>query len=43
MKYILTQNKINIGGKTLYKIHAVENFGEVKQGDLGGYIESYKP
>lgn len=29
-----------IDGKTLYTIRALKDFGNVKKGDLGGYIES---
>ena len=39
-KYELTTNKINFEGKILYQIKALKDFGEVKKGDLGGYIES---
>lgn len=28
-----------IGGKKLYRIEALKDFGDVKAGDLGGYIE----
>lgn len=38
-KYILTDVKINVLGKTLFQIKATRSFGNVKKGDLGGYIE----
>ena len=41
-KYELTQNSIKIDNKTLYQIKALKDFGSVKKGDLGGYIESEK-
>jgi len=41
-KYELTQNSIEIDNKTLYQIKALKDFGSVKKGDLGGYIESEK-
>ena len=41
-KYRLTENHIKIGGKILYQIEALKDFGDVKAGDLGGYIESEK-
>lgn len=39
-KYRLTENHINIGNRILYQIEALKDFGNVKAGDLGGYIES---
>ena len=40
-KYILTNNDIvNYNGHVLYRIKAVRSFGDVRKGDLGGYIES---
>ncbi len=43
MKYriIISDIKI-IRGKTLYRIHSLKDFGDVKKGDFGGYIDSYK-
>ena len=41
-KYRLTGNHINIGSRILYQIEALKDFGNVKAGDLGGYIESEK-
>ena len=39
-KYRLTGNHIKRGEKILYQIEALKDFGNVKAGDLGGYIES---
>lgn len=36
---LLEDDTIKIGGRTLYHIRAVKDFGEVKKGDIGGYIE----
>ena len=36
---MLYEDKIKIGGHTLYRIKALKDFGNVKAGDLGGYIE----
>lgn len=38
-KYELTTDKIRIGNTNLYRIKAISDFGEVKTGDYGGYIE----
>ncbi|WP_375654209.1 hypothetical protein [Bartonella sp. AP19HLJMH] len=38
-KYELTNETIEVGGKTLHRIRALRDFGNVKAGDLGGYIE----
>lgn len=39
-KYILLENDtIKVKGHTLHRIQAVRDFGDVKSGDLGGYIE----
>ena len=38
-KYKLTEESINYFGKTLYRIEALKDFGNVKKGDKGGYIE----
>lgn len=37
-KFELT-TKISFNGRTLYRIRALKDFGVVKKGDLGGYIE----
>ena len=34
-----TSSKISVDGVTLYRIRALKDFGVVKQGDLGGYVE----
>ena len=41
-KYELTDETIPVNGKTLYRIQALKDFGDVKKGDLGGYVESEK-
>lgn len=38
-KYELTDETIEIGGKTLHRIKAVRDFANIKAGDLGGFIE----
>lgn len=39
-KYELTANfKIDASGIKMYQIKALKDFGDVKKGDLGGYIE----
>ena len=38
-KYILTNPACEIDGKLLYRIKAIKDFGDVKAGDLGGFIE----
>lgn len=40
MKYELTDDCIEYTGRTLHRIRALKDFGIVKKGDLGGYIES---
>ena len=39
MKYKLTDETIEFEGRTLHRIQAITNFGDVKEGDLGGWIE----
>jgi len=39
MKFKLTKNTKEVYGTTLYQIEAVSSFGDVKKGDLGGWIE----
>jgi hypothetical protein len=39
MKYELTKETIEASGITLFKIKALKSFGNVKAGDLGGYIQ----
>lgn len=38
-KYELTKETVTVYGKTLYRIRAVRDFGSVKTGEFGGYIE----
>ena len=38
----MTEKTKEFKGHTLYRIQAVKDFGEVKKGDLGGWIESEK-
>ena len=38
-KYELTDETIKIGGHTLHRIKALVDFGNVKAGDIGGWIE----
>lgn len=38
-KYELTEETVTVYGKTLYRIRAVRDFGSVKTGEFGGYIE----
>ena len=39
-KYKLTEETINVNGKTLYRIEALKDFNDVKKGDKGGFIEN---
>lgn len=39
-KYELTDEKIKWEGRTLYRIRALKDFGYIKAGDLGGWVES---
>ena len=39
-KYKLTEETINVEGKTLYRIEALRDFGDVKKGEKGGYVEN---
>jgi hypothetical protein len=41
-KYRLTDEKILVGCRTLYRIQALRDFGDVKEGEFGGWIESEK-
>ena len=36
---LLKDDTIEVKGKTLYRIRALRDFGKIKAGDLGGYIE----
>ena len=38
-KYEFTGETITIGERTLHRIRAVRDFGDVKAGDIGGWIE----
>jgi len=38
-KYKLTNETIELRGRTLYRIKALIDFNDVKKGDLGGYVE----
>ena len=39
-KYKLTEESINYCSKTLYRIEALKDFGNIKKGDKGGFVES---
>lgn len=39
-KYKLIEESIYRFGKTLYRIEALKDFGDVKKGDKGGYVEN---
>ena len=39
-KYKLTEETININGRTLYRIEALKDFSNVRKGDKGGFIEN---
>ena len=41
-KYELTDETITIGNHTLHRIRALRDFGNVKAGELGGFVESEK-
>ena len=38
-KYRLTDETINVMDRTLYRIEALKDFGDVKKGDKDGFIE----
>jgi len=38
-KYIMTEVSIEVMGKKLFQIKALKSFGNVSEGELGGYIE----
>ena len=40
MKYKLTNIQKTINGITLHQIQALKNFGNVKKGDVGGWLET---
>ena len=39
MKYKLTKNTKEVNDITFYQIQSLKDFGDVKKGDLGGWIE----
>lgn len=39
-KYKLTDETIEVFGKTLHRIKALRDFGDIKTGDIGGFIEN---
>ena len=39
-KYKLTNIKTHFNNRTLYRIQALKSFNDVKEGDLGGFVES---
>ena len=41
-KYKLTEETINVDGRTLYRIEALKDFDVVEKGDKGGFIEDEK-
>lgn len=41
-KYELTTETLQFAGRTLHRIKAVKNFGSVKAGEFGGWIENEK-
>ena len=41
-KYKLTEETINVNGRTLYRIEALKDFANIKKGDKGGFIENEK-
>lgn len=38
-KYKLTEEAINVDDRTLYRIEALRDFGNVRKGDKGGFVE----
>lgn len=38
-KFKLTKETIEVNGRILYRIKALKTFGNVKKGDLGGFVE----
>ena len=37
---LLSESKV-VNGRTVYRIQAIRSFGDVRKGDLGGFVESY--
>lgn len=42
LKYKILDKSMSIGGHTYYQIQAIKDFGNVKAGDLGGWVEDKK-
>jgi len=40
MKYELTDETKKVGDVTLYRIRALKDFGNIKKGELGGWVEA---
>lgn len=40
LKYRLTDECLNFGNRKLFRIEALKDFGDVKKGDKGGFVES---
>ena len=41
LKYKMTDNTLMVNGRVLHQIVALKDFGMIKKGDLGGWIEDY--
>lgn len=41
LKYKMTDNTLVVDGRVLHQIVALKDFGMIKKGDLGGWIEDY--
>lgn len=39
-KYKLTEETIIVNDKSLYRIEALKDFGNIKKGDKGGFVEN---
>lgn len=42
LKYKMTDNTLMVNGRILHQIEALKDFGMVRKGKLGGWIEDYK-
>lgn len=42
MKYAITSNILTIDDRDFFQVKALKDFGSVKAGDLGGYIQSFE-
>ena len=40
IKYRLTEESVVVNDKTLYRIEAIKDFGDVHKGDKGGFVEN---